>query len=97
MPSAHKRIVTHYTRSDAASALRQQWQGIEAIFFFLTANECVSEEGKVLCKSLGGECVTLKDGYYTVTAICVAFGVIFLVAFIIPTARKLQGSFVIHF
>jgi len=35
-------------------------------------------------------CVTETDGYYLVCGVCLAFGVIFLVAFILPTARKLQ-------
>jgi len=54
------------------------------------ATECVSDHGKALCKGIDGICVTERDGYYIVSAICLAFGVIFLVAFIIPTARKLQ-------
>jgi hypothetical protein len=54
------------------------------------ATECVSEHGKAHCKDIEGTCVSERDGYYIVCAICLAFGVIFLVAFIIPTARKLQ-------
>ncbi|KAF9569838.1 MFS general substrate transporter [Agrocybe pediades] len=54
------------------------------------ARECISDHGKALCKEIGGTCVTKSDGYYIVSAICLAFGVIFLVAFIIPTSRKLQ-------
>ncbi|CAA7259985.1 unnamed protein product [Cyclocybe aegerita] len=56
----------------------------------IKATECVSDHGKAACKDIGGKCVTHTDGYYTVTIICLAFGLIFLVAFIIPTARKLQ-------
>jgi len=52
--------------------------------------ECVSDHGKAHCKDIKGTCVSERDGYYIVCAICLAFGVIFLVAFIIPTARKLQ-------
>ncbi|KAF8973855.1 acetyl-coenzyme A transporter 1-domain-containing protein [Flammula alnicola] len=52
--------------------------------------ECVSDHGKALCKDINGVCVTETDGYYIVSAICLGFGVIFLVAFILPTARKLQ-------
>jgi len=52
--------------------------------------ECVSDHGKARCKDINGICVTERDGYYIVTGICIAFGALFLVAFIIPTARKLQ-------
>lgn len=55
------------------------------------ASECVSEHGKALCKDINGECITETDGYYVVSAICMLFGLVFLVAFIIPTARKLQA------
>ena len=54
--------------------------------------ECVSDHGKAHCKDIDGICVTERDGYYIVSAICLAFAVIFLVAFIIPTARKLQSK-----
>lgn len=55
------------------------------------AAECVSEHGKDLCKEINGECITETDGYYIVSAICMLFGVLFLVAFIVPTARRLQA------
>ncbi|THH15834.1 hypothetical protein EW146_g4704 [Bondarzewia mesenterica] len=54
------------------------------------AAECVSDHGKAHCADIGGQCVTERDGYYIVSAFCLTFGVIFLLAFIIPTARKLQ-------
>jgi hypothetical protein len=54
------------------------------------ATECVSDHGKARCKDIGGNCVTETDGYYIVCGICFAFGIIFLIAFILPTARKLQ-------
>lgn len=34
-----------------------------------------------------------RDGYYIVSGICLVLGVIALVAFILPAARKLQGVF----
>ena len=34
-----------------------------------------------------------RDGYYITTSICLSVGVIFLVAYIIPTAKRLQGLF----
>ncbi|THU91656.1 hypothetical protein K435DRAFT_759029 [Dendrothele bispora CBS 962.96] len=54
------------------------------------ASECVSDIGKSMCRDIGGECVTETDGYYLVSAACLAFGVAFLILYIIPTARKLQ-------
>ena len=59
---------------------------------FFAATECVSDHGKAACKEINGVCVTATDGYYIVTGICIAFGVLFLVGFIIPTARKLQSK-----
>ncbi|KAF7437200.1 hypothetical protein PC9H_004036 [Pleurotus ostreatus] len=53
--------------------------------------ECVTETGKTTCKQLSGECVIQRDGYYIVSAICMVFGITFLLAYIIPTARKLQA------
>ncbi|KAH7914467.1 acetyl-coenzyme A transporter 1-domain-containing protein [Hygrophoropsis aurantiaca] len=55
------------------------------------ASECVSEHGKSICADIGGACVTERDGYYIVSAICMMFGVVFLVGYIIPMARKLQA------
>jgi len=57
----------------------------------IKASECVSERGKRACKDIGGICLIERDGYYVVTGICLAFGLIVLTAFIIPTARKLQA------
>jgi len=54
------------------------------------AKECISEIGKAHCKAINGTCVLDTDGYYIVTAICMGFGIVFLTAFIYPTARKLQ-------
>jgi hypothetical protein len=48
--------------------------------------------GKKHCKAIGGACHIDRDGYYIVTNACMAFGVLFLVAFIWPSARKLQGE-----
>ncbi|KAI0367507.1 MFS general substrate transporter [Pilatotrama ljubarskyi] len=55
------------------------------------AHECVSEHGKAACANLGGECITERDGYYIVSAICIGFGVLSVIFFLIPTARKLQA------
>ncbi|KAF8588471.1 MFS general substrate transporter [Ramaria rubella] len=57
----------------------------------LQASECVSEPGKKACELVGGNCITERDGYYYVSSICVALGVLSLVFYIIPTARRLQS------
>lgn len=59
----------------------------------LAGAECVSEEGKAACSAAAGTCVMERDGYYTTTAFCLGIGLILLVAYIIPTAKKLQGLF----
>lgn len=46
-----------------------------------------------MCGDLGGQCVTDTDGFYIVSAFCMVFGIVFLMTFIIPTVRKLQGMF----
>ncbi|KAF9229532.1 hypothetical protein BS17DRAFT_792430 [Gyrodon lividus] len=56
------------------------------------ATECVSERGQQLCANINGECVTEQDGYYYISIICMTFGVLFFIGYIIPTARKLQGE-----
>jgi len=53
--------------------------------------ECVSDHGKKACKNIGGICHIETDGYYIVSGVCMALGMILLLAFIIPTARRLQG------
>lgn len=58
----------------------------------LAAAECASDHGKAECAKLGGECVLQQDGYYTVSFLCVALGVLILVGWIRPTVRKLQGE-----
>lgn len=57
---------------------------------YFAASECVTESGKKACEEIGGDCVTERDGYYYVSSICVAIGVVSLVVYIIPTARRLQ-------
>jgi hypothetical protein len=45
-----------------------------------------------MCKDINGECITISDGYYSISALCMVVGVIILVGFVIPKARKLQGK-----
>jgi len=58
----------------------------------VNVRECASDVGKARCGTLGGTCVIESDGYYTVSAICIAIGAIMLVAFIWPAARRLQST-----
>jgi len=55
------------------------------------ASECVSEHGKKACADQEGKCVMERDGYYYVSSICVALGIVTLIFYIIPTARRLQA------
>ncbi|KAG5646054.1 hypothetical protein DXG03_004477 [Asterophora parasitica] len=57
----------------------------------LEATECVSDHGKAMCKDINGQCITHRDGYYSMSALCMILGVVIWVAFIIPRARKLQA------
>lgn len=61
------------------------------------AQECVSDHGKDLCAKLDGECITEQDGYYYVSFICLILGVVSVVFYIIPTARRLEGGPKFHF
>jgi hypothetical protein len=45
-----------------------------------------------LCSDIGGTCITERDGYFITTGLCLVLGVVTLVTFILPTARKLQGE-----
>lgn len=45
-----------------------------------------------MCKDINGVCITHRDGYYAMSALCMILGVILLVGFIIPKALKLQGK-----
>ena len=62
----------------------------------LPATECVSEHGKAMCKDISGKCITISDGYYSISALCMVVGVIILVTFVIPRALKLQGQSIIR-
>ncbi|KAI0253363.1 acetyl-coenzyme A transporter 1-domain-containing protein [Lactifluus subvellereus] len=53
--------------------------------------ECISEQGTALCSAAGGKCVMERDGYFITTGICLSLGLVVLVAYIVPTARKLQA------
>ncbi|KIM33814.1 hypothetical protein M408DRAFT_325408 [Serendipita vermifera MAFF 305830] len=56
----------------------------------LKVHECVSEVGKHECTTLKGQCVVERDGYYVVSCICIVVGVTIWLAFVRPTAMKLQ-------
>jgi Acetyl-coenzyme A transporter 1 len=46
-----------------------------------------------MCTAAAGTCVMERDGYYITTGICLAVGLLFFVAYINPTAKRLQGLF----
>lgn len=46
-----------------------------------------------MCAAAAGTCIMERDGYYITTGICLAVGLLFFVAYIIPTAKRLQGLF----
>lgn len=55
--------------------------------------ECVSEAGKAMCSKAGGTCVVQQDGYYIMSAVCVAAGGAILLWFVLPTVRRLQCEY----
>ena len=52
----------------------------------------MSDAGKSECADIGGECITARDGYYIVSAICMTLGAVLLVFYIAPVSRRLQGE-----
>ena len=46
-----------------------------------------------MCTAAAGTCVMERDGYYITTGVCLAVGLLFFVAYINPTAKRLQGLF----
>jgi hypothetical protein len=69
-----------------------QYSATEGTSLHFAAVECVSEQGKAHCSDIGGTCITERDGYYITSALCVGLGIIALVTYVLPTARKLQGT-----
>ncbi|GAA5998892.1 uncharacterized protein JCM10292_005777 [Rhodotorula paludigena] len=63
----------------------------ENLDLVVASRECVSDHGKAACADLGGECLTERDGYYYVSALCILAGACVLVAFVQPVARRLQA------
>ncbi|KAF7290796.1 hypothetical protein MIND_01320600 [Mycena indigotica] len=55
------------------------------------ATECSTQLGKKMCADVEGVCLVTRDGYYVVTTLCMVFGVLFLLFYTIPTARRLQS------
>ncbi|KAH9935789.1 acetyl-coenzyme A transporter 1-domain-containing protein [Fomitopsis serialis] len=56
-----------------------------------TPASCVTKGEKAACTALGGTCDIQQDGYYVISAICLGVGIILLIFFMIPTARRLQS------
>ncbi|KAJ7033133.1 acetyl-coenzyme A transporter 1-domain-containing protein [Mycena alexandri] len=63
----------------------------DSTYFGEVATECVSQTGKKLCAELEGQCLVIRDGYYLVSTFCMIFGVLFLIFYTAPTARRLQS------
>lgn len=57
----------------------------------IQATECVSDHGKAMCDDIQGVCITKRDGYYLISGLCMGLGILILVTFIFPKARKLQA------
>ena len=72
-----------------------RYSATEGASSHLLAVECVSEQGKSHCSDIGGTCITERDGYYITNGLCVGLGIIAVVTYVIPTARKLQGEFLL--
>lgn len=54
------------------------------------AGECVTEHGKAMCRELHGRCVTTSEGYYPVSAACIAVGLVVFFAYVRPQCRRLE-------
>ncbi|MBE3112341.1 MAG: hypothetical protein IMZ46_17845 [Acidobacteria bacterium] len=52
---------------------------------------CSLQPDKERCLNGGGSCEVLRDGYYLVNMMCVAFGVLTFVLYIRPKALRLQA------
>jgi hypothetical protein len=46
-----------------------------------------------MCTAAAGTCVMERDGYYITTGTCLVVGLLFFVAYILPTVKRLQGLF----
>ena len=55
------------------------------------ARECTSDDGKLQCQRLGGECIVERDGYYWTSTVCVLVGAAVLLGYIMPKAKQLQA------
>ncbi|WWD16354.1 hypothetical protein CI109_100780 [Kwoniella shandongensis] len=53
--------------------------------------ECITEHGKSLCATAGGQCIVQRDGYYIMSILCVSLGAGLLIMFILPTIRRLSS------
>lgn len=55
------------------------------------AFSCAVQAAKERCEQGGGRCETLRDGYYAVNVLCVAFGAATFVWYIRPKVLHLQS------
>lgn len=54
------------------------------------APDCLSDDSKKDCLSLGGECHELQDGYYGAAILCFVVGLTLFTLFINKTMMRLQ-------
>ncbi|KAL7420105.1 hypothetical protein Q5752_005070 [Cryptotrichosporon argae] len=56
-----------------------------------TGAECTTDAGRHACAASGGHCLTTRDGYYVMSAVCVTAGAAVLGWYVLPTVRRLQA------
>lgn len=88
------KMVDFFSESECQPPPEVSLERVKEIFGHANANaslgECLSDAGKSHCHAIGGTCNVLRDGYYWTNTICVAIGVVTLVACILPICRRLQ-------
>ena len=52
--------------------------------------KCVDEKSISRCKSIGGTCQYIKDGYYQVNSVCLLVGLVAMLFYIHPVLTRLQ-------
>jgi hypothetical protein len=51
---------------------------------------CTDQKAKDLCTKMSGTCSYQKDGYYFVNSLCISFGLITLLFYILPKVQELE-------
>ncbi|XP_056420978.1 acetyl-coenzyme A transporter 1 [Hyla sarda] len=92
---------TYMTLLNTVSNLGGNWPATVALWFVdhLTSKECIGADGQSchdheaaeMCAKLGGSCVTVLDGYFVESVICVVIGFCWWL-FLGPAFKKLQNE-----